>query len=171
MPLINPARAALFIIAASAAVLGGALVFQYGFGFYPCALCFAQRWPYYFAIGVAVLALSLSRDATAGRTIVGLLVIIALIFLGGAVLATYHVGIEQQWWEGTNACGGGLRARGLTLEELRSRLLDQPIVRCDRPAWTLFGISLAGFNIALSLGLAVVSALLARIVARQHATG
>jgi disulfide bond formation protein DsbB len=171
MHLINPTRAALFIIAACAAVLGGALVFQYGFGLYPCALCFAQRWPYYFAIGVAVLALSLSRDATAGRTIVGLLIIIALIFLGGAVLATYHVGIEQQWWEGTNACGGGLRARGLTLEELRSRLLDQPIVRCDRPAWTLFGISLAGFNIALSLGLAVVSALLARIVARQHATG
>ena len=171
MPLINPARAALFIIAACAAVLGGALVFQYGFGLYPCALCFAQRWPYYFAIGVAVLALSLSRDATAGRTIVALLIVIALVFLAGTVLATYHVGIEQRWWEGTKACGGGLRTSGLSLDELRTRLLDQPIVRCDRPAWTIFGISLAGYNIALSLGLTIVTALFARIVARQHATG
>jgi disulfide bond formation protein DsbB len=171
MSQINPARAALFVIAASAGVLVGALVFQYGFGLYPCALCFAQRWPYYFAIGLAVLVLSLSRDATAGQTIVALLIVIALVFLGGTVLATYHVGIEQQWWEGTKACGGGLRASGLSLGELRTRLLDQPIVRCDRPAWALFGLSLAGFNIALSLGLTIVTALFARIVARQHATG
>ena len=170
MSQINPARAALFVIAASAVVLVGALVFQYGFGLYPCALCFAQRWPYYFAIGLAVLVLSLSRDATAGQTIVALLIVIALVFLGGTVLATYHVGIEQQWWEGTKACGGGLRVNGLSLDELRTQLLNQPIVRCDRPAWTLFGISLAGFNIALSLSLTTVTALLARSVARQHAT-
>ena len=113
MSQINPARAALFVIAASVVVLVGALVFQYGFGLYPCALCFAQRWPYYLAIGLAVLALNLSRDATAGRTIVALLIVITLVFLGGTVLATYHVGIEQQWWEGTKACGGGLRTSGL----------------------------------------------------------
>ena len=170
MSQINPARAALFVIAVSAVVLVSALVFQYGFGLYPCALCFAQRWPYYFAIGLAVLALNLSRDATAVRTIVALLIVIALVFLGGTVLATYHVGIEQQWWEGTKACGGGLRASGLSLNELRTRLLDQPIVRCDRSAWSLFGISLAGFNVALSLGLTIVTALFARIVARQDAT-
>jgi disulfide bond formation protein DsbB len=170
MPLITPARAALFVIAASASILGGALIFQYGFGLYPCALCFAQRWPYYFVIGLAVLVLSLCRDAAAGRTIVGLLALIALVFLGGAVLSAYHVGIEQQWWAGTNACGGGLNARGLSLEELRTRLLDQPIVRCDRPAWTLFGISLAGFNIALSLGLSGMTLILARIVARRDTT-
>ena len=169
MTAITPARAALFIILACALVLGGALIFQYGFGLYPCALCFAQRWPYYFAIGLAVLALSLAGETTAGPTIVGLLVLIALVFFGGAVLATYHVGIEQQWWAGTNACGGGLRAKGLSLDELRARLLDQPIVRCDRPAWTLFGISLAGFNIALSLGLGIIAAFLARIVARRTA--
>ena len=171
MSKINPARAALFIITASAVMLISAFVFQYGFGFYPCALCFAQRWPYYFAISLAVLVLSLSRDARAGQTIVVVLIIIALVFLGSTALATYHVGIEQQWWEGTKACGGGLRASGLSLGELRTRLLDQPIVRCDRPAWALFGLSLAGFNIALSLGLTIVTALFARIVARQHATG
>jgi disulfide bond formation protein DsbB len=170
VPEITPSRAALFVILASALVLGGALIFQYGFGLYPCALCFAQRWPYYFAIGLAVLVLSLVRDPEAGSTIAALLVLIAMVFLGSAVLATYHVGIEQQWWAGTKACGGGLRAKGLSLEELRSRLLDQPIVRCDRPAWTLFGISLAGFNIALSIGLALITALFARIVAPRTIT-
>ncbi|NQV81792.1 MAG: disulfide bond formation protein B [Alphaproteobacteria bacterium] len=169
MPTITPARAALFVIAACAAVLGGALLFQYPGGLHPCALCFAQRWPYYFAIGLAVLARSLTRDPGADTTVRALLIIIALVFLGGAALATYHVGIEQQWWAGTKACGGGLRATGLSLEDLRKRLLDQPIVRCDRPAWTLFGISLAGFNVAISLGLAVITAALARVVARDRA--
>lgn len=168
MPEITAPRAALFVILASALVIGGALVFQYGFGLYPCALCFAQRWPYYFATGLAVLALSLTRDANARSAIVGILVVIALVFVGGAVLSTYHVGIEQQWWTGTNACGGGLRAQGLSLDELRTRLLDQPIVRCDRPAWKLFGISLAGFNIALSGGLAMITALMARHIARRR---
>ncbi len=154
------------MIAACAAVLGGALLFQYAGGLYPCALCFAQRWPYYFAIGLAVLALSLTGDPGARDTVRALFLVIALVFVGGATLAGYHVGVEQQWWPGTNACGGGLNARGLSLEELRKRLLDQPIVRCDRPAWTLFGISLAGFNVAISLGLAALSAALARTVAR-----
>lgn len=167
MPAVTPARAALFVIAASAAVLGGALLFQYVGGYYPCALCFAQRWPYYFAIALAVMVLSLVRDPGAGRAVVGVLVVIALVFAGGALLSFYHVGVEQQWWPGTAACGGaGIRSTGLTAEELRQRLLDQPIVRCDRPAWTLFGISLAGFNIAISLGLAAVTAWLARTVAR-----
>jgi disulfide bond formation protein DsbB len=168
MPEITSARAALFVILASCMVIGGALIFQYGFGLYPCALCFAQRWPYYFAIGLAVLALSLTRDANASAATVGILILIALVFVGGAILSAYHVGIEQQWWTGTNACGGGLRAQGLSLEELRTRLLDQPIVRCDRPAWTLFGISLAGFNIALSGGLAIVTTILARHIARRR---
>jgi disulfide bond formation protein DsbB len=166
---VSPARAAWLVIAACAATLGGALLFQYVGGLYPCALCFAQRWPYYFAIGFAVLALSLSNDPGAQRTVSALFVLIALVFVGGAVLAGYHVGVEQQWWPGTNACGGGLNARGLSMEELRTRLLDQPIVRCDRPAWTLFGISLAGFNVAISLGLAGLSAVLARAVAHRPA--
>ncbi len=168
MPEITAARAALFVILASAAVIVGALLFQYVGGYHPCALCFAQRWPYYLAIGFAVLALSLVRDPGVGRTVVALLVLIALIFAGGAALSFYHVGVEQQWWPGTSACGGaGIRSTGLSLEDLRKRLLDQPIVRCDRPAWTLFGISLAGFNVALTIGLAIVTAWLARAVARR----
>lgn len=171
MPATTPVRAALFVIAASAAILGGALLFQYAGGLYPCALCFAQRWPYYFAIGLGVLALSLARDPGAGRATAGILALTALVFAGGAALAFYHVGVEQQWWQGTAACGGGFRGTGLTLEQLRARLLEQPIVRCDRPAWTLFGVSLAGFNVALSLVLAAVTAWLARTVTQDRRSG
>lgn len=170
MPAITAARAALFVVAACAAVLGGALLFQYVGGYHPCALCYAQRWPFYLAIALSVLVLSLVNDPGAHRATAGLLVVIALVFAGGAVLAFYHVGVEQQWWPGTNACGGaGIRSTGVSLEDLRKRLLDQPIVRCDRPAWTLFGISLAGFNVAISAGLAVVTAWFARTVARRGA--
>ena len=44
-----------------------------------------------------------------------------------------------------------------TVEELRAALLQQPVVRCDEIAWSLFGISMAGWNFLLSLGLAALS--------------
>jgi disulfide bond formation protein DsbB len=38
---------------------------------------------------------------------------------------------------------------------MRKMLLAQPVVRCDEVAWSLFGISMAGYNALISLGLAV----------------
>jgi disulfide bond formation protein DsbB len=33
-------------------------------------------------------------------------------------------------------------------------LLAQPVVRCDEVAWSLFGLSMAGYNFLMSLALA-----------------
>jgi hypothetical protein len=42
-------------------------------------------------------------------------------------------------------------------------ILAQPLIRCDVPQWTLFGISLAGFNAIFSLtGAAAIFALATR---------
>ena len=154
---------------ASAALLGGAWAFQIFGGLQPCALCLYQRWPYWAVIVIAGLAVLTAKQLGAkGMAIIAGLC--ALIFLAGASVAGFHVGVEQQWWEGLAACGGGnLNDPNLSLDELRTRLLDTPIVRCDDVPWSLLGISLAGYNFFVSLALAGTSVMAARNFRRTSA--
>jgi hypothetical protein len=62
-------------------------------------------------------------------------------------------GIEYGWWQGFTACTGGLGS-GQTAEELRATIENAPIVRCDEPAFKLFGLSMAGYNFLYALALA-----------------
>lgn len=155
--VLEPRKAMMVLIGASVAVLAGALVFDYGLGIKPCAMCLWQRWPY--AVVLAVLGPGL---AFAPRGLLPLLLGgAALAFLVGGGIAVFHVGVEQHWWAGTPSCGVPATPTGggmMTLEQLRAEIFASPIVRCDVVAWSLFGISLAGFNIVISLALFLFAA-------------
>ena len=141
----------LLILIASAALVGGALLFQYVGGLRPCELCLYQRWPYYAVIVLSALALAAGRcGITAAVT--GLA---ALAFLIGAGLAFYHVGVEQHWFAGPSACTGVSAAAGDSIADFRARLMAQQPVRCDEPQWALFGVSLAGWNLLASVALVI----------------
>ena len=92
----------------------------------------------------------------------------ALIFLTGAAVAGFHVGVEQHWWTGTAECGSTIDPN-LPIAELKARLMAQPVVRCDQVSWSLFGISLAGFNFLASLVFAGASLWAARRLAEGTA--
>ena len=68
----------------------------------------------------------------------------------GSGIAFYHVGVEKHWFTGPNACTGVATAAD-TVEALKARILGQMPVRCDEPAWMLWGVSLAGWNLLASL--------------------
>ena len=70
--------------------------------------------------------------------------------LGSAGIAFFHVGVEQHWWAGTSGCGASLIDPHLTAEELRARIEAAPMVRCDQVAWSLFGLSMAAYNLLYS---------------------
>jgi disulfide bond formation protein DsbB len=144
----------LGLLAASVAVIVGALLFQYVGGLQPCELCLFQRWPYFAVIALCFLAV-LVGNRRASRAASALA---AIIFLAGAVLAFYHVGVEQRWFAGPASC----TAPALTaasVADLRAQLLGTPPVRCDEVQWSLFGISLAGWNLVMSLALAILAAI------------
>jgi len=150
------------LLGASAAILAVAFASQYIGGLDPCVLCLYQRVPYGAVIALSALGLGLSGLAPPPRSvIVGLAGLCAVAFVINAGIATYHVGVEQHWWQGTEGCvGAGGAAR--TIEELRAQILAAPIVRCDEVPWSLFGISMAGYNVLASLGLFVASAITAK---------
>ena len=145
-------RAPAVLLAASLGALAAAYTAQYGFGLDPCVLCLYQRVPYAVVVLLASGAMVLRHDLWR-RLAVGLS---GAALLAGAGIAAYHVGVEQHWWAGTAACGGVL-TDVLTVDQLRAQLAAKPPASCDRPAWTLFGVSMAGYNGVVSLALAVVA--------------
>ena len=132
----------------SAAVLGGAFFFQYGMGLLPCQLCLWQRWPHGAAVLAGVLAL-----VTRWRLWpwVG-----ALATLTTAGIGVFHVGVEQKWWEGLATCTVDALS-GVGGDDLLN--MDVTVggpVACDVIPWEMWGISMAGWNVIVSLGLTLV---------------
>ncbi|MGJ8545307.1 MAG: disulfide bond formation protein B [Sulfitobacter sp.] len=137
----------LVLVAAggSAALLLGALAFQHLGGLAPCKLCIWQRWPHVAAIAVGLLVAVTNRAQLAWLG--------ALAALATAAVGLYHMGVEQGWWEGPTSCTSG-PIGGMSADELMTQILNAPMVRCDDIAWSLMGLSMAGWNMVLSLVLA-----------------
>lgn len=142
----------------SAALLGGALAFQYIGGLAPCAMCLWQRWPHWAALALAGGALAIRGPV--------LPLLGGLSMLGNAGLGFFHAGVEQKWWQGPQSCtasGGGLGdlsgASLLSVEEAA------PLVLCDEIAWQFLGLSMAGWNALFSLLLGCIWLMAAR---RNH---
>jgi disulfide bond formation protein DsbB len=145
---MTASRFALAIAGVSAALLAGAWAFQLWGGLFPCELCLAQRWPWYVALGISVVVLVIRRPAIGSQ----LPLVIGAIMIVSAGLAFYHVGVENHFLPGPSACTATQSGRGLTTEELMRQIMAAPVVRCDTIQWSLFGISLAGWNVLASLG-------------------
>lgn len=143
---INRFNAAALLGGLGMAMLAGAMAFEHLGGLAPCALCIDQRK----AWGAVILAATIGVWAEGrSRIAVALLMIAlaALAALAGAGVALFHVGVEQGWWAGTAACGSGFEGFGSgDVGALRDRLLARPVVRCDEVAWSMLGVSMAGWN-------------------------
>ena len=138
-PQVRSAHA--LVLAGSAVLLGGALVSQHVFGLYPCDMCMWQRWPHVAALVIGTLALFL-----AGAPRRALVAAAALAVLISAGIGVWHAGVEYGWWESPLPCSADIMTGG----DFLSDVMAAPLIRCDQPAWTLFGLSLAGYNPILS---------------------
>lgn len=149
------ASARLLALMVPALLLGGAYIGQYGFGLFPCEMCWWQRYPHFAALGFALLAF-LVRGS---RVWVALA---ALSILVSGLIGGFHAGVEYGWWQGLTACSGVGNSGGDPLEAI----LNAPLVSCNEVQWSLFGISLAGWNFLISTIAAIV---ILRLLAKGRA--
>jgi disulfide bond formation protein DsbB len=155
----RPYLAPLAVVAVSLAALGTAFASEIWGGLEPCVLCIYQRYVYGAAIAVGLVTAGLMTGGLVRWPGLGRLgmALAALVFLAGAGTAFFHVGVEQLWWQGTAACHGPVLDPELSLEELAEAMMNTRFVPCDQIPWSLFGISMAGYNALASLGLAAAS--------------
>ncbi|MDO6413978.1 disulfide bond formation protein B [Sphingomonas sp. BIUV-7] len=153
--MLAPARA--LALAVPALLLAGAWGFQLIGGFYPCEMCHWQRWAHYAALVPAVLAYLASGSRQLSR---GLVLLAGLAILASGAIGIFHAGVEYHWWSGLTRCTSVALGGGDPLKAL----LAAPLIRCDTAAWTLFGVSMAGFNALFSLagGIAIWALCLTR---------
>jgi disulfide bond formation protein DsbB len=154
----QPAAAAAIAIAAiGLATMAGFFFFQYGLGYPPCPLCLEQRIAYYIAVPLAAMVL-LGLSVGSSRKVLTLaLLAIGVAMFYNAGLGLYHSGVEWHWWQGPQDCSGAtpdFSAGGSLIDQINK----QRVVRCDEAAWRLFGLSLAGYNVLVSLALAAIAA-------------
>jgi disulfide bond formation protein DsbB len=126
-----------------ALLLGGAYLSQYGFGLFPCEMCWWQRYAHFAALALALVSTFLPPK----RAWVALA---ALAILVAGVIGAYHAGVEYKWWEGLTTCSS--TAAGNSIDDI----LNAPLIRCDEAQWTLFNISLAGYDFLISTATAIV---------------
>lgn len=153
----DPPLAAAAIVALGGLVtIGGFFFFQYVLGYPPCPLCLEQRLAYYASVPLAALLwLGASHGAARKVLLLGFLVI-AGIMLWNTGLAGYHAGIEWKFWPGPRDCSGPINSFG-TAKDFMKSLQHISLVRCDQAAWRFLGLSLAGWDVLVSLGLAMVA--------------
>ena len=153
----NPAlTAALAIAVVAAATLAGAWFFELVLDIRPCPLCLEQRYAYYLAIPLgALVAFAAAKDAPRGVLMAGL-AILALAALGNAWLGAYHAGVEWKWWQGPTDCSGPVVSLG-SAGNLLERLATTKVIRCDEVQWRFLGLSLAGYNVLISLAMAAIA--------------
>jgi disulfide bond formation protein DsbB len=149
------ASAAIAIAAIGLATIAGFLFFQYVLGYPPCPLCYEQRIAYYVAVPLAAMILLGLSVGSSRKVLMLALLAIAAAMVWNAGLGVYHSGIEWHWWPGPQECSGVIPdlSGGSLLEQLqRTR-----VVRCDEAPWRFLGLSLAGYNVLISLALAAIA--------------
>jgi disulfide bond formation protein DsbB len=134
------------------ATIAGAWGSQLFGGLVPCELCLEQRMPYYW--GLPVLALLLILWNRLPRTVwfVGMAIVL-LTFVWSTYLAGYHAGVEWKLWAGPTACTG--TGVDVSFSDL-SNINAAKVIPCDKIQFSLFGITLAGFNTLISAAIVLM---------------
>jgi disulfide bond formation protein DsbB len=145
---------------ASGAMLAAAHAFQRFGGLQPCPLCLDQRNWHWAVVGVALASLvalrfkpELARWAA---------MIVGLVLLGAAGMGAYHVAVEQHWV--VAQCDARIDPSDIRPPDF-GEIYEVP--RCDEIAWSLFGVSMAGYNALISLLLAIASFAVALLPERR----
>ena len=140
----------IFILFFCSIILMVVYYLEYSLNLRPCSLCLYQRIPYFIAIFLSLLLLIIKNNKIS-KLIFYFLIIIFFISL---LLASYHFGIENNFWESFISCETNTELKS---ENLKDYLLKKEYISCKNITFSLFGISLVGYNIIISLFLFIFS--------------
>ena len=138
------------ILLFSVFALIAAYFIQYVLKHPPCNLCLIERIPYIFSIIVTLICLFTKKFEKLS------LIVLSLTFFSATLIAFYHFGIEQGFIKESLVCDLNDGSNSLSKEALLNQLKEIPI-SCKDVTFKIFGLSLATFNIFITLILGVIT--------------
>ena len=132
----------IFLISVIALV--SAFFIEYVLGHQPCNLCILERIPYLLAIIIILLNFKFSHYEKF------FILLLSIIFLAGAIISLYHLGIEQGFIQESLVCDLKSGSNLLSKEEILKQLQEKN-VSCKDVTFKIFGLSLTSYNILISL--------------------
>ena len=132
----------IFLISVIALV--SAFFIEYVLGHQPCNLCILERIPYLLAIIIILLNFKFSHYEKF------FIFLLSIIFLAGAIISLYHLGIEQGFVQESLVCDLKSGSNLLSKEEILKQLQEKN-VSCKDVTFKIFGLSLTSYNILISL--------------------
>ena len=84
-----------------------------------------------------------------------LLIVLIIIFMSAFIMSLYHFGIEQGFIKESLVCDVSSTNTNLTKETILNEL-KQKTISCKDVTFKIFGLSLATFNIFISLIISVI---------------
>ena len=145
---LNKKNFYLFILFYSLLAIFFALYVEYILQYKPCKLCLYQRVPYIVAIFISFVGYNYIKNDK-------ILILVVMIFSISVLISGYHYGIENDIFEEFSGCTTG--ALGIIDKSELLKSLNDNVSSCKDANFILFGISLAGFNLLLSLLIVVYS--------------
>ena len=113
-------------------------------GHKPCKLCIYQRFPYFISIFIILNIIIIKRYIKIS------LLLLSLVSLVGSIVAFYHFGIEQGFFNESLVCEVGSLDQNFSTEDLLKQLGNNT-VSCKTVTFRVFGLSLASINTIFSL--------------------
>ena len=154
-PMLKTWRWPAIALLLAAAMLATAHAFERFAYLLPCQLCLRQREVYWAVIAMAATGLVLWNIRQNRRFMVAFNIMLALVFLTGAVVAAYHAGVEWKWWPAPTGCvEGAVDVMSLSLDGIDERTAT---ASCLDAPWRMLGLSMAGWNAIVSIILSGVS--------------
>ena len=139
----------LMLVLSIVAILAAYFI-QYALGHQPCNLCLIERVPYIFSIIIISICLFTRKFEKIT------LIILSLTFFAATLLSFYHFGVEQGFIKESLVCDLNSSNNELSKEALLNQLKKLP-VSCKDVTFKIFGLSLATFNIFISLILGAIT--------------
>jgi len=132
----------IFLISVIALV--SAFFIEYVLGHQPCNLCILERIPYLLAIIIILLNFKFSHYEKF------FILLLSIIFLAGAIISLYHLGIEQGLIQESLVCDLKSGSNLFSKEEILKQLQEKS-VSCKDVTFKMFGLSLTSYNILISI--------------------
>ena len=132
-------------------ILLSAYFIEYVLGYEACNLCLVSRIPYFFVIAFSLFFFFFKKFEKI------ILMFICISFTSGVLIAFYHFGIEQGFFDESLVCQINAFALDASTSDLLQQLENNKSKSCKIVDFKIIGLSLATINLFISLVLSIIT--------------